>query len=156
MSSIFAVTLTGCGLVQDDSLEDVLKAFDLQLPSCEIESKKYSGSALRSDEELKLSFRAPKGCIEQFLQSHGENPADSFRWPFGGGTVNGEELSPTRPPFPDSTMNDMGWKLDPSRVYNCYLGFRTSNGGAFQVVVDPKGDKNTIYMVSTERPKRHG
>ncbi|MFG2182611.1 hypothetical protein ACGFLS_28365 [Streptomyces abikoensis] len=155
MSALAAFVLTGCALVRDDSLDDILKAFQLQLPDCKIDAKSYSGTAARSEEQLNLSFRAPKECVDQYIRSHGEKPDNPFRWPFGGGTLNGVKLDPNRPPFPEATVKEMNWKFDPSRQYNCYSHFDTPNGGRFMMVVDLKGDEQTVYMMSTDAPNRH-
>ncbi|MEV4434546.1 hypothetical protein [Streptomyces sp. NPDC049555] len=154
MSALAALALTSCALVRDDSLEDVLKAFQLQLPQCEVDGTKYSGSAVRSEEQLSLSFRAPRDCVDGYLRSHGEDPTKPSHWPYGKGTMDGVELSPTRPPFSGDVAKDMGWRFDPGRTYDSYSFFETPNGARFKVVVDPTGDKQTVYMTSIASPQR--
>ncbi|MFD8996767.1 hypothetical protein [Streptomyces abikoensis] len=134
---------------QAGSLEEILKEFSLELPSCEPEKVGFSGNATFPGQKLNLSFRAPKRCVDSFLAEHQVDVADPAHWPSGGGRDGDRVISPTEPPFVEKDMKRFGWKLDPSREYNFYDSFKTANGSLFRVLIDPRDAVQTVYMVST-------
>lgn len=164
VSALCLLTTTGCSTGKKDpraypgspggeSLEKVLNSFELQLPPCQVGGLGFSGTSQRSDANLSLSFRAPKECVDKFLEGHGVNVNDPIHWPYGEAVTDGKKLSPTRPPFDKKDMKRYGWHFDPTRQYNSYIDFQTSNGASFKVVVDPERDQQTVYMRSNSSPR---
>lgn len=155
VSALAALTLAGCSSEEKDeraypgspagqSLETVLKRFELQLPSCDVEGLGFSGSSRYPEEKLSLSFRAPKPCVDKFLREHGAVDVEKpFHWPTQGAD------SPQDSYFLEEDSKRFGWEFDHSRQYDVHRGFHTSNGSLFKVLVDPRGTTETVYMQST-------
>ncbi|MEU1825366.1 hypothetical protein ABZ502_23420 [Streptomyces abikoensis] len=155
VSALCVYSLSGCSSEERDeraypgspsgqSLESVLKRFDLQLPSCEIENVGFAGSSHYPEEALSLSFRAPKGCVDSFLKKYGVIDVEKpFTWPSAGADPRRDSY------FLEEDAQRFGWKFDRSRQYNPYRGFQTPNGSLFKVLVDPSGVKETVYMQAT-------
>jgi hypothetical protein len=130
-----------------ESMEKVLQAFELELPPCEIEEVGWSGASEDWGKSLQLRFRAPDDCVDEFLESHGAELGEGLQWPFGEMTVDGEKLSPTRPPLREKDMEKFG--LDPGRQaeYTLY-DFRTPAGALLDALVDRHGKGTTVYLTS--------
>ncbi|MFH8346299.1 hypothetical protein [Streptomyces sp. NPDC018045] len=156
--SVFAVA--GCSSGEQDkraypgtssgqSLEHVMDRFKLKLPSCDVKEVGFSGSARYPEEKLSLSFRAPRPCVEKFLQEHGVSKVkDPYHWP-SGRVVSGDSDPAPEPPFLEAETKRFGWKFDPRKLYNVYSDFHTSNGSLFKVLGEPHGDTETLYLQST-------
>lgn len=127
-----------------------MKSFQVELPPCDVEKVGFWGDSARSDQRLALSFTAPKVCIDQFLKNYGVKVEDPKHWPFGAwaNSVDGRKVSPTEPPFAEKEIKQFDWNLDPGRQYNFYRDFHTPSGADFDVLVDPRDTKQTVYMRS--------
>lgn len=155
VSALCVYALSGCSSEEQDkraypgspagqSLESVLKRFDLRLPSCETENVGFAGSSHYPDEALGLSFRASKSCVDTFLKNYGVVDVDKpFSWPSAGADPRQDAY------FLEGDAKRFGWKFDRSRQYSTYRGFHTPNGSLFKVLVDPNGVKETVYMQAT-------
>ncbi|MEV6957132.1 hypothetical protein [Streptomyces sp. NPDC051183] len=141
------VLLSGCGA----SRQEVLDAFGLELPACETEDLRFSGSKMFGP-EMTLSFTAPKACADQYLTDHGVDLAISTQWPYGETIVDGKKRTPAKTPFPADTMDELGLKVEPGRSYPMYTDFTTPKKPTFDLLVDERGDRVSVYLVSVTLP----
>ncbi|MBN0043059.1 hypothetical protein JS756_02805 [Streptomyces actuosus] len=133
-----------------ESLDKLLESYELTLPGCKVEELGFSGRPKEIDKHLLLRFEAPTDCVNGYLDAHGVDRTRANPWPFPEFSIDGKELSRTRPPFPDNAMEKFGLKLDPEKTYDLHTRFRTPTGARFTVLVVPRGDDGQeVYMVST-------
>ncbi|MFI5620572.1 hypothetical protein [Streptomyces sp. NPDC051567] len=141
------VLLSGCGA----SRQEMLDTFGLQLPACETENLRFSGSKMFGP-QMTLSFTAPKSCADKYLTDHGVKLAHSTRWPYGETIVDGKVRPQARTPFPEGTMDELGLKVKPGRSYPMYTAFTTPKDPTFDLLVDEQGDRVNVYLVSVVLP----
>ncbi|MFE6100529.1 hypothetical protein ACFVQ4_11250 [Streptomyces laurentii] len=136
--------VSGCGASQ----EEVLKAFALELPDCEITDQTFSGTTGWLTSDLTMSFTASDDCVDRYLKDHDVDLADALNWPYPGtGTIGGKPVSPTDPPFRQDAMKKFDLKLNPKRTYPTYNSFRTPVNALFDVVlVSHDNGTTTVYM----------
>ncbi|MFF4378062.1 hypothetical protein [Kitasatospora sp. NPDC001547] len=121
------------------TLEGVAKAFGLDLPACDLQGVGFSGSAKYPGQNLNLSFRASKDCVDRFLSAHSADLARPVHWTPGQGNQTG---------FDDAETRGFGWTFDKAVTYDLFVDFKTSTGSRFSVVVDPGQTERTVYMES--------
>lgn len=156
LSALAAPLVTGCA---GESREEVLKAFELDLPACPTEVTTFSGTTSWPDTKLVMSFTVPKDCAEQYLTDHGVDLAKPIPWPAAAANTQGSvTISPTDPPFQDEAMKQFDLKLDPSKKYEVFRGFTTPKEAEFRVLLVPQGARTAVYMESgaTGKVKRGG
>ncbi|MGZ9930719.1 hypothetical protein ACXNSR_12560 [Streptomyces sp. NC-S4] len=142
-----AVLLSGCGA----SRQEVLDTFGLQLPSCETEDLRFTGSKL-FEPEMTLSFTASKSCADKYLTDHGVELAYAADWPYGETIMDGKRVEHEKTPFPEDVMDDLGLKVEPGRTYRKYTTFTTPEKPTFDLLVDERGDRVSVYLVSVVLP----
>ncbi|MFE6846758.1 hypothetical protein [Streptomyces sp. NPDC057686] len=146
LCALSAPLVTGCAA---ESREDVLKAFDLELPTCQTENVTFSGQTSWPGTNLKMSFTAAKSCVEQYLTDHQVDLSNPIYWPAAAENRIGDNtFSPTRPPFEADAMEQFKLKLDPSKRYEMYIDFRTPKKAQFSVLLVPQGDQVSVFMAS--------
>ncbi|MEV7770070.1 hypothetical protein [Kitasatospora sp. NPDC086791] len=128
------------GSPEGQTLEAVTKAFGLDLPACELKGVGFSGSAKYPEENLNLSFRASKECVDGFLSAHSADPAHPLHWTPGQGNQIG---------FDGPETQRFGWSFDNAVTYDLFVNFTTSTGSRFAVVADPGQTERTVYMDSS-------
>ncbi len=102
--------------------------------------------------KVELRFRASEDCVHGYLVSQHVDFDQEIDWPFGPVKANGETLSPTRPPFQEEEMKRLNLHLDPGE--KCAVNeFRTPSGALLKVLVDPRGEEETVYLVSRSTGK---
>ncbi|WP_327676069.1 hypothetical protein [Kitasatospora sp. NBC_00458] len=164
VSALAAGLLGGCTTAERDpraypgspggqKLENVLEAFALRLPDCQVDELGFAGSAKRGEERLGLSFRAPKDCVQGFLAAHGTNTSRPLHWTPGREKENNDA---GLPPVLKSRSDKLGWKFDPAVTYELYVSATTPSGSRFTVVVDPNGPTERVFMDSVELGRKRG
>lgn len=130
-----------------DSQDDVLAGFGLEMPPCETEDQTFSGTTSYPNSYLRMSFTAPRDCVERYLRDHDVEMATPLHWPAAGtDRVGSKTFSPTDPPFSDDAMKQFGLKLDPKKKYDYYIDFRTARDAEFTVFLVPRGERTEVYM----------
>lgn len=149
---VVAVTLaSGCtaadpdpraypGTPKGQTLEGVAKAFGLDLPACDLQGVGFSGSSKYPDQNLNLSFRAPKDCVGRFLSAHSVDVARPVHWTPGQGNKTGFDS--------EAETRSFGWSFDKAVTYDLFVDFRTSTGSRFSVLADQGQTEQTVYMES--------
>ncbi|MGI5451001.1 hypothetical protein ACQEVM_35555 [Streptomyces sp. CA-243310] len=136
----------GCGAEDRD---DVLKGFELELPTCPTENLTFSGQTSAPGIQLAMSFTASTSCVETYLKGHGVDLSRPLYWPASGWDVIGDHtFPPTEPPFEPEHMKQFKLDLDASKKYKMYIGFRTPKDAEFRVLLDPEGGNTSLYMES--------
>lgn len=147
LSALSLPLVTGCA---EESRQEVMQAFQLDLPPCQTEKETFSGQTSWPGPSLVLSFKAPKDCVNQYLKDHEADVTNPIQWPGSAESTMGDvKLSPTRPPFEDASMKQFHLELDPGKKYEIFTGFRTPKEAEFRVLLVPDGDDVTAYMEST-------
>lgn len=146
-SAAAGLLLSGCGASQ----QEMLDTFGLQLPACEPENLRFSGSKTFGP-QMTLSFTASKSCADKYLTDHGVELAYSTSWPYGETIVDGKSIPPAKTPFPEDTMDELGLKLTPGRSYRMHTAFTTPKNPTFDLLVDEQGDRVSVYLVSVTLP----
>ncbi|MER6519193.1 hypothetical protein ABT246_20385 [Streptomyces sp. NPDC001553] len=146
-SCVLSIALvTGCGAEDRD---DVLKGFELELPPCPTENLTFSGQTSAPGIELAMSFTASTSCVEQYLKDHHVDLSHPLYWPASGWTsIGNHTFPPTEPPFKAEHMKQFKIDLDANKKYKRYIGFLTSKGAEFSVLLDPEGSNTSLYMES--------
>lgn len=143
-STLSAPFVTGCA---EESREQVLKAFRLELPPCETRDMTFSGQSSAPGINLAMSFTAPESCVKQYLTDHQVDLERPVYWPASGESkVGGTPISPTKPPFGADSMKQFKLELDPSKKYEVYRGFTTPKKAEFKVLLVPQGEQISVYM----------
>lgn len=141
------VLLAGCGA----SRQEVMDMVGLQLPDCETENLRYSGSKMFGG-EMTLSFTASKSCADKYLTDHGVVLERSTLWPYGPTIVDGKVEPQAKTPFPEDVMDELGLKVEPGREYPMYTTFTTHKNPTFDLLVDERGDRVGVYLVFVTLP----
>lgn len=128
------------GTPKGQTLEGVAKAFGLDLPSCGLEGVGFSGTAKYPGQNLNLSFKAPKDCVDRFLTDHSVDVTRPVHWSPGQGAGTGFDS--------DAETRAFGWSFDRNVTYDLFVDFTTSNGSRFSVVADPGQSERTVYMMA--------
>ncbi|MER7518009.1 hypothetical protein [Streptomyces sp. NPDC126499] len=155
--TVAVCALLGATACAQDSQEEVLEGFGLELPACEIEDQTFSGTTSWPNSYLRMSFTAPKDCVERYLRDHDVDMASPQHWPAAGtDRIGSTTFSPTDPPFPDKAMKQFSLQLDPQKRYNIYTDFRSSRDAEFQVLLVPRGERTEVYMDMTSAGRAKG
>ncbi|MEU7318593.1 hypothetical protein [Streptomyces sp. NPDC007083] len=164
-AALVALSLGGCSMESDDpralpgtgrgeTLEKMLSSFGLQLPDCDVKGVRFGGESDDWGHQLLLRFRASEECVHSYLSAHSVDFDRGLEWPSRvRGTVDGETVSPYRPPFRKEVMETFGLSMNRQVTYEHHLDFLTGNGSGCDVLVDPRGDGETVYIVSTSTPE---